>query len=324
MPLGLDTLLPDPFARLSDDELGYVEDRLAGTPLLRKDEDSERLFQLLRKQHGGDALREAVQKRFNPRQPRNENGEWTSVGGVVPKDVELAHQMVGKQMTNVPIGHYYNIGKKVQRGDKLTRSERKTVKMHVAGELSVKGPDALSPKGYQRYRDFAKVHGMNLKTKTKSEHPGKQVGSPGAKDARNMSDAEKIKAFEVMHGRPPTDKERHRAGMKFDDELSNFDTGKPKVPSTKRSREGAKRLKEDNKAFAARVKEISIREPDPDMERQRADERLAEAGGSWTERFAKEFAKADGKKWSELSETEKERYMGRADTHLANAPGWGA
>lgn len=279
MPLGLDTLLPDPFARLSDGELGYVEDRLAGGRALRKDEDSERLFQLLCKRYGGDALREAVQKRFNPRQPRNENGEWMSVGGVVPKDVELSHQMVGKNMTNIPIGHYYNIGKKVQRGDKLTRSERKTVKMHVAGELSVKGPDALSPKGYQRYRDFAKVHGMNLKTKTKSEHPGRQVGNPGASKPKVATH----KGPSATTGKKSTGDPRMDAENELDE--VNFKINVLSQQQMQRKTEGAyaklAELHARKETLERRIKkhsrqDVPIREPDPDMQRQRAEERRAE------------------------------------------------
>jgi len=240
MPLGLDTLLPDPFAKLSDDELGYVEDRLAGGRV-QKDAGSERLYQELFKRYGGDALRSAVEKRFNPRQPRNADGEWVSLGGVVPKDVELAHEHVGQSMTTGFGGQHYAVGKKIKRGEKLTRTERKTAKEYVRTKLDTKASGKLTPTSYRRYKDFAAVHGMNLKTPTKSKHPGKQVGSPGARDARNMSDADKIRAFEEMHGRLPTDKELKQAGM-------------------------------------SRREDVPIREPDPDMERQRAEERAAERG----------------------------------------------
>jgi hypothetical protein len=153
-----------------------------------------------------------VEKRFNPRQPRDPHtGQWISVGGVVPKETELAHRAVGEDIAASPIGgHYYELGKKIQRGETLTRKERGIAKWHVKNEL--KKPSELSSTRYRRYRDFAKVHGMNLKTKTKGKHPGKQVGNPGA-----------------LRG--------------------------------------------------AIVETIPIREPDPAMERQRAEERRAEREG---------------------------------------------
>lgn len=45
------------------------------------------------------------------------------------------------------------------------------------------------------------------------------AASIGGKDASKMTDAEKVKAFEIMHGRPPTDKEKKKAGLKLDQDF---------------------------------------------------------------------------------------------------------
>lgn len=280
MPLGLDTLLPDPFAKLSDDELGYVEDRLASNAL-RKEEGPELLFQALLKRYGGDALRSAVEKRFNPRQPRNENGEWVSVGGVVSRDVELAHKMVGRELSGEPIGGRYALGKKIQRGEKLTRSERVTAKHHVRSELGRKGTDAISPVAYRRYRDFAKVHGMNLKTKTKSKHPGKQVGNPGA----NKPKVSTHKGPSAATGTKSTGDPRMDAENELDEinfKLSLIQQKQSSGTLTGKEFDIGAELHARKTVLERRIRKYSrqdvpINEPDPDMERQRAEERRAEA-----------------------------------------------